>query len=502
MVHKKEKSLEKQNRTSLLDIPRTLRTEFNFLKYPFFDLSKDSERAKIKIEEWIDSKEGNLHILWLVTRNIESKFPGDFEKRLHRAIEQIINATPKPIENPLRLGSLRYIAMLMGINPDSGKNREDIKQAFKNIVKTTIESEGTYQVKQSGTKQFINDTFHLYDRVILTGEELPSGQTASCVYLMLGTWYLKNINNNYVVPLDWRFYNQLTGSTTTRMYEFLSIYFFAAMERRGDYHDLKYSQICDFFPLIRQDQKWKAKKQLKRAHDSLLEAEYLAKIEWLDINQNDNWVIRYWVGPRAREEYKINKTEYRIVEDIRPIALPERRHRRSDEDREELVSGLKERGVAEKKAERLVENYSREQITEKIKVFDYLVTHKSNLITKNPPGWLVKAIEGDYAPPIDFETDEQKRQREEGKAEEERRIEEKRKRDEYKQWIETSVDHKIYWDLEKWKKEVEEIRGEPPKPDEVGLKREELISDLPTNEEMQVKIFGEVIFPEPDDLFR
>jgi hypothetical protein len=504
--------VKKKKSNAALEIPRTLRTEFNFLKYPFFDLSKESDRSKIKIEEWVETKDGKLRILWLVTKNVESKFPGDFEKRLHRAIEQIINSTPKPIENPLRLGSLRYIAALMGISADSGKNREDIKQAFKNIVKTTIESEGTYQVKETSGKRNVSDTFHLYDRVVFTGEDLPSGKKADSVYLFLGSWYLRNINNNYVVPLDWRFYNQLKGSITTRMYEFLSIYFFSSLEKNRDFYDLKYFQICDFFPLARQDQKWKARKQLKNAHDSLIEQEYLDKIEWLDINQNDNWVIRYWVGKRAREEYEKNKSEKSsfVFEEIRPIALPGRRRTKGTTNAEgsqesspdlEVLQLLIQRGVTQKAAENLIDKHPKDRICEKVEIFDYLFSQKSNLLSKNPPGWLVSAIESDYAPPADFEPKSKKLEREAARIDSGKKLEERFKREEYRQWIETPAENKVWWDLEKWKKEFQESSGIQPTPEAVDEKRKELITLLPTNAERQVQIFGEVIYPESGDLF-
>ncbi len=39
-----------------LDVPKTLRTEYNFIKFPFFDLTKDSGRDEIRIEETIQTK--------------------------------------------------------------------------------------------------------------------------------------------------------------------------------------------------------------------------------------------------------------------------------------------------------------------------------------------------------------------------------------------------------------------------------------------------------------
>jgi hypothetical protein len=102
-------------------VPLILRSEFNFLKYPFFDLTKASKRDKIEIREIIQTKDEKADILWKVLKNVEYGFPSAFDKKVHRAVEQIINQLPKPITNPIRLGSLRDLCRLMGVNPNSGK---------------------------------------------------------------------------------------------------------------------------------------------------------------------------------------------------------------------------------------------------------------------------------------------------------------------------------------------------------------------------------------------
>jgi hypothetical protein len=488
-----------------LNIPKTLRTEFNFLKFPFFDLAKDSQRTKIKIEEWVDTKEGKFHILWLVTRDIEGQFPGDFEKRLHRAIEQVVNATPKPIANPLRLGSLRYIASVMGIYMDSGKNYQDIQRAFKNIVKASIEAEGTFQLKDSKTKQYIQDTFHLYDRVIFKGEKLPDGSIADSVYLMLGSWYLQNINNNYVVPLDWRFYNRLTGAITTRMYEYLSIYFYAALERAAQYHDVRYSQICSYFPLTRQYPLWKARKQLKHAHESLAQMGYFAKVEWFETNDAEDWVLRYWIGLRAREEYERNKKEIRQfgVTMTKAVPIPEQRRRirplegtqragKAPNSVEELVA----RGLTAKVAKKLRESHSEAYIAHKIEVFDFLMEQESGMVTKNPAGFLRKSIEDDYADPVDFVSKEERERQAQKAAAQQKQQEWRKKMEDYKIWLEAKPEHKVFWDLRQWEKRYDEEQGRKPTKEEVNAQQAKLIASLPTDTEKQQEIFGKVVFRE------
>jgi len=485
-----------------LGIPKTLRTEFNFLKFPFFDLARDSKRPEIRIDETVETKEGTFRILWHVTRDIKGQFPGDFEKRLHRAIEQIVNTQPKPINNPLRLGSLRYIARLMGINADSGKNREDIQKAFRNIVKASIDAEGTFQVKESKRKKYIKDTFHLYDRVILKGEELSDNRTADCVYLMLGSWYLNNINSNYVVPLDWRFYNQLTGSITTRMYEFLCIKFFTALERGREYHDVPYSQICDYFPVTKQAPGWKARKQLKHAHDSLVATKYFQQIEWLETNKRDDWVIRYWIGDRARNEYKHNKQEIRQlgVANQRPVPIPQRRRRKAQPQEASnspgVVKELVDRGLTHKTAEKLCAGHSEPLVAHKIEVFDWLVETNSNLIKKSPAGFLRKSIEEDYAEPQGFVSRGEREKRAKKAAERQQQQERQRKVEEYEYQTKTPPEKLVYGDLYLWEKNFKKENGRPPTKQEKSTQQKELIEKLPTDKELQEQLFGRVVFAE------
>ena len=498
-----------------LNIPQTLRTEFNFLKFPFFDLSKDSQRKRIKIEERSDTTEGKFHILWLVTRDVDGQFPGDFEKRLHRAIEQVVNVTPKPVNNPLRLGSLRYIASLMGINADSGKNREDIQKAFKNIVKASIEAEGTYQLKEGKSRKYIKDTFHLYDRVIFKGEELPDNSVAECVYLMLGSWYLHNINNQYVVPLDWRFYNQLAGSITTRMYEFLCIHFYTAIERGYQYHQVSYSEICNYFPLTPQSPRWKARGQLKQAHDILTKAGYFAKVDWLATAQADDWLLRYWIGPRAKEEYERNKKEIRQFGATmsRPVPIPERRRRRILKESNTASASLETNngplhremvtvwGFSHKVTEGLLKRQSEARIREVLQWASWAKSHNPALIAKNPAGWIRKALEEDWQAPAGYEPEEEIKARQEKReqlaAGHKQQIEEQFREDEWKNWYSSTPAQRVMGELWAWIARYKlEHDGKEPSAEEVGDKEKELIAKLPSNVKRQQQIFGCVRYPE------
>jgi hypothetical protein len=322
---------------------------------------------------------------------------------------------------------------------------------------------------------------------------------------MLGSWYLQNINNNYVVPLDWRFYNQLTGAITTRMYEYLSIYFYAALERAAQYHDVRYSQICSYFPLTRQYPLWKARKQLKHAHESLAQMGYFAKVEWFETNDAEDWVLRYWIGLRAREEYERNKKEIRQfgVTMTKAVPIPEQRRRirplegtqragKAPNSVEELVA----RGLTAKVAKKLRESHSEAYIAHKIEVFDFLMEQESGMVTKNPAGFLRKSIEDDYADPVDFVSKEERERQAQKAAAQQKQQEWRKKMEDYKIWLEAKPEHKVFWDLRQWEKRYDEEQGRKPTKEEVNAQQAKLIASLPTDTEKQQEIFGKVVFRE------
>ena len=67
-----------------------------------------------------------------------------------------------------------------------------------------------------------------------------------------------------------------------------------------------------------------------------------------------------------------------------------------------LVAALVQRGVSPTAARRTVQKYPARRITAQLEVFDWLVARADPKVTRNPPGFLLSAIKGEYAPPRDF----------------------------------------------------------------------------------------------------
>lgn len=492
-----------------LEIPRILRTEFNFVKFPFFDLAKNSTREEIKIEETTAATEGTLKTLWQVTRNVKGQFPGDFEKKVHRAVEQVINATPKPIQNPLRIGTLRSIARRMGIN-ESGKNLNQIKRAFSNIKGATIKAHGTFQVKgSSGARRYLEDLggeytdeFNLYSRVIHKGRQLPNGETADCVHIEFGTPYLENINRNYVIPLDWDFFAGLKGTITSRMYELFCTYFFVALKRGYKYHVMKYSTLCAFLPAVQQRTRADARKQLKNAHHILTLSDYFSNVEWLDLTHDKtDWMLRYWIGDRARREYARNQNMMRqkgVVSTMGSLPAPQRQLKSTLKPLElPLTRALVQTwGFTHLAAQRLVRRHLNGQIHKVISWATWKRNHDPGSVT-NWPGLITDMLTWEH-PPSGFIAAAEKRQQanknDQTKARRQAEQEAEKER-EWQEWFAKTPQQRVEQRLEMWVAfEKSKRGGRLPSRAETRAKEAEYIASLPSPEQKQQSLFGYVKF--------
>ncbi len=403
-----ESATENSEQDSKITIPETIRSEVNFLVLPFFALwDKDVNRKTETVyKTTVMRNSGKLEIVWTVSSNPRYGYPGPFDKEVHKAIEQIIGDLPLPVENPIPLGSLYSLYKRMGINKVGGAQYRRIKDALKRIIAATIESEGTFYSKEG--KRWINDIFHLYDRVIFKGEELADGDIAENNYLFLNSWYLDNINASYVKPVDWSYYKILETPIAQRLYELLSVKFYGSLMRGGRFVSYKYSTICQLLPIARQTYFSNARNILDPAHKKLEDTNFLSKWYWEEVEkkgEDKDWLIKYYPGRRAREEIK----KFRVGEQLE-LELSSRREEDITKSKREplaevqgMVDQLVKRGITPSVAEKLVNTYPSDRIYTQIEVLDWL-KERNDALVENSAGFLRKAIEENYQPPDGYIT--------------------------------------------------------------------------------------------------
>lgn len=297
-----------------LAVPEIFRAEIISLQYPFFFLA---DLDKIEI--------GNpkSDFYWLVAPNPEFGKPAKLAWKVHRAVEKIITDYPRPISNPVPLGSLYRLGELIGWDPqkvDYGK----LKRAFKSIKSATIE------IKDKSAK--LEGVTGLYHAVYFRGEKMPNGEVADQVYLFLSEWYLDHLNRFLVRPLDANLYNNLTLDEA-RLYELVGTRFYGlfqfiegGLKQVGNYTQLKYSELCQLFPLMRKRYlSWE--RRLPKAHQGLIDKGYFEKVETEEIEPDEfgkDWLFKYYPGEVAKEEIKRHKKEQRqLLREETPQLGPE-----------------------------------------------------------------------------------------------------------------------------------------------------------------------------------
>lgn len=392
---------------------RRLRAEANLVRFPFFDLSsraKSTPRDRIEVRDVQLHSDGcKLETVWRVSRNIDSTFPGELARRLHReVVERTISELPRPVQNPIRLGSYRDVCRKLGMQI-GGRTAKQIEAALLSIVSTTVFSKSTFYRKKP--QAYLDDAFHIYDRVVFSGQPLSDGQIADAIYVVLGSWYLENLNANYVVPLSFAYFRSLQGPIASRMYELLHHWFFIARTQNPPVIERRYSTLCDYFPLTRQDTLWKAKKQLREAHVQHHQSCYLASPpEWRPIRgTKKDWTIVYTAGKRALDERRRNQSR-RAQDALSPdelpanpvLALPPTSSPELPDARCDLAKELELRGVSASIALSLVRDHDLALVQRKLEAFDWLMAKTDRPITTNPAGYLRASIEQGYAEPEGF----------------------------------------------------------------------------------------------------
>ncbi len=470
-----------------ITIPETIRSEVNLLVLPFFALwDKDiKRRTETTYNTIVTRGQERLEIAWTVSSNPRYGYPGPFDKEVHKAIEQIISELPIPVENPIHLGSIYSLYKRMGINKVGGAQYRRIKSALWRIMAATIESKGTFYSRQS--KKWIEDVFHLYDRVIFRGEEFPNGDVAEDNYLFLNSWYLDNINANYVKPVDWSYYRTLSTPIAQRLYELLSVKFYGLLISGGHFLQYRYSTICELLPIARQTYLSDVRSILDPAHQKLCDTGFINRWDWQEVDgdgKEKDWLIKYYPGKRARDEIKRFSLGEQLELELPPqkeAKVPVGDPELSTED-SKIVAELVQRGITKTTATRTVRDYPIEQIQRHIEVFDWLKEIRSQRVGTNAPGFLRKSIEEDYQLPDEYikHHDRQTKQQEADNIKE-RWLQHREKLidQDLADWDKTPPEERVRARLDAWV-----FTQSRPNQDAVDSMRQELIGNLPkTNEE-------------------
>src|SRR4051794_26684426 len=172
------------------------------------------------------------------------------------------------VENPIRF-TTHELLKRAGLS-DAGLNFDEANQFLERMVSTTIKSE--YSVYFNGPRRHVTDIFHVFNRVVLAGQELPDGTVAQTNYVFLSDWQIDNINSNYTFPVDHCAYRELRRDVAKAVFGHLHTWFFAS---RGRAVERKYVEFCQLLDIQCYKHLSKAKQVLEPSFQELIKINYL-----------------------------------------------------------------------------------------------------------------------------------------------------------------------------------------------------------------------------------
>lgn len=450
VIAEKDTALVQETGGELL--PSVVRPEVNLLRFPFFALSwpglKDRKETVFRLVEERNGEKAELE--WRIMASAVLGHPSPFDRRVARAIDVIIEnrlaQQGYPLENPIPF-SIYRIGRIIQYKSVPGKVYKSITKSLKRIVAATVESKGTFFLKDR--KTWIDRTFHPYEEVIFLGEEMDGGGVAEVNYLRLHDFYLRNVNAKYTRPLDYKYLFNLQNHVAGRLYEVLGSRFYGLQGRR-DYCVFHYSELCVTLPIKEERYYSKARQVLDTPHKELMDTGFLAKVVYVQYEgQGGLKLIKYYMGERAKREKQgelRNRGRKTPIEE--QLLLPAIDDTAGGADPatqlSPLAEELYERGIGKPIAEELADTYPEAHIREKISMHDDMKT--AGRLTQNPAGFLRSAIEQEY----EF-SDEQKQKTQ---ANANRKERETKEADRQERWL-AERQKLITQELRDWDKNIE-----------------------------------------------
>jgi len=290
------------------------------------------------------------------------------------------------LTNPVRFAGADLIKLLR--LRKGGFHYDEINDWCKRMVATTIMSESS--IFLADRRQYASDTFHVFDRVILFGEELHDGHRSDYYEVFLSHWQLTNFNQGYILPLDFNAYLRLNRDISKALFGHLSIWFYAS---KGMTVEKKYQDLCQLLHIRAYPHLSKARSVLQPSMEELVHIGYLSSWDLIRTARGTDFKLVLSPGNRLLSlpnfHAVVNPEARAALEASLPAWVPE------------LVS----RGVAERKARQLALDIPDTQpVFKQLEYVDHLIRSDQRGKWHNPAGLYIWAIENNIGVPQSFDS--------------------------------------------------------------------------------------------------
>ena len=270
------------------------------------------------------------------------------------------------VTNPIRFSGADMIKLLR--LRKGGFHYDEINDWCKRMVATTIMSESS--IFLADRRQYATDTFHVFDRVVLVGEELNDGTRSEFYQVYLSHWQLTNLNQGYLLPLDFNAYLKLKRDISKALFGHLSVWFYAS---RGQAIEKKYPDLCQLLNIRAYPHLSKARSVLEPSLEELVKIEYLSGWDLVRTARGVDFKLTLSPGKRL-----LSLPNFSAV--VNPEARAALEARLPG-----WVAELTGRGVAERKARQLALDVPEEQpVLDQIEYAEHLIQQDRRGRGKSP----------------------------------------------------------------------------------------------------------------------
>jgi hypothetical protein len=193
---------------------------------------------------------------------------------------------------------------------ESKKAWEEVRRWFDRMTGTLIKG-AVFQAKSKSYSLGFSGS--VLSQVIVTGEQLKSGQKAETNYVWPAPWFLSNYFYGHLRLIDLEFHKWLRKPIAKSLYPLLETGWYASS---GQPYAKSYRALCEEFLLTRHRELSLIKRQLDPAHKELKEGEFLAKRDYRKASEGNDWIITYVPGKKFFAEQKTREERREIAEQI------------------------------------------------------------------------------------------------------------------------------------------------------------------------------------------
>ena len=267
---------------------------------------------------------------------------------------------------------------------DETKSYERVEISLNRWTGVTLYYQNAW--RNRAKKCWMNEKFHVLDNVWLChrpeltvmttdGDESAPGSAFVWNEVIFNSFQVGNLK-----AIDFDFFKNLHSAIAKRLYRFLDKRFFLRDSWEFDLKEL----ACEHVGLARGYDTASLKRKLRPA---IIELERKGFLE---------------PKPDAERFRKIRAGNWQVTFGKAKEAAPGMFLKSDLPVTEGLETALITRGVSPVTARTIIGQYPAQQIQAQLEVFDWMNERQDKKLSRNPPGFLVSAIKGNYASPRDF----------------------------------------------------------------------------------------------------